>query len=214
MPLPAIPPAAGPHPRSVRRSRVGLGTEAGWFPRPCLHRAARVSPRVAERAHVPHLRPAPRRSRPRVDGEGRDPRQRDRVPRCRGAVALQPATVPAVQPDVRCVRRGVAERRGSARGAAGRAEDPSARLGSRQSSYLLHVDFVPEKGTELFALSCEKNLEGVVGKWTPGTYQADGRSTSWVKIKNPAYSQAEGRAELFEGKGRTRRPATPKLLLV
>jgi hypothetical protein len=33
---------------------------------------------------------------------------------------------------------------------------------------------------------------------TAPTYHADGASTSWLKIKNPAYSQAEGRAELFE----------------
>ncbi len=30
-----------------------------------------------------------------------------------------------------------------------------------------------------------------------GTYTADGRTTSWVKVKNAAYSQAEGRHELF-----------------
>jgi hypothetical protein len=29
-------------------------------------------------------------------------------------------------------------------------------------------------------------------------YRCDGVSTSWIKIKNPAYTQAEGRHELFE----------------
>ena len=74
------------------------------------------------------------------------------------------------------------------------------------------VDFIWEKGTELFALACERDLEGVVGKWAMGSYQSDGRSTSWVKIKNPSYSQAEGRAELFDGKSRAR-SVTPQLSL-
>jgi hypothetical protein len=37
----------------------------------------------------------------------------------------------------------------------------------------------------------------IVAKWANGTYQCDGRSTSWLKIKNPDYSQMEGRHELF-----------------
>jgi hypothetical protein len=49
-----------------------------------------------------------------------------------------------------------------------------------------------------------------VAKWAKGTYRTDGRATSSLKIKNPNYSQAEGRYELFErrrseyeGHGRT-----------
>jgi hypothetical protein len=37
-----------------------------------------------------------------------------------------------------------------------------------------------------------------------GRYETDGVSTSWLKIKNPNYSQWEGRRELFE-EGRDRR---------
>ncbi len=82
-----------------------------------------------------------------------------------------------------------------------------------QHPHLLHVDFIWEKGTELFQLACAKDLEGVVGKWSKGSYQGDGRSTSWVKIKNPSYSQAEGRAELFEGKGSARKLRKAELIL-
>ena len=39
-----------------------------------------------------------------------------------------------------------------------------------------------------------------MAKWSKGTYQCDGRGTSWLKIKNPEYSQAEGRHELFEAR--------------
>jgi hypothetical protein len=40
--------------------------------------------------------------------------------------------------------------------------------------------------------------EGIVGKWTGGTYRTDGRSTSWLKIKNSAQSQIAARSEFFE----------------
>jgi|KBSMisStandDraft_5_1062788.scaffolds.fasta_scaffold5445495_1 ATP-dependent DNA ligase len=36
------------------------------------------------------------------------------------------------------------------------------------------------------------DLEGILGKWKFGTYRAEGAQTSWLKIKNPSYSQAEG----------------------
>jgi len=50
------------------------------------------------------------------------------------------------------------------------------------SAVVLHVDFILEKGKELFELACGRDLEGVVGKWAEGTYQSDGGSTSWVKV--------------------------------
>jgi len=37
-----------------------------------------------------------------------------------------------------------------------------------------------------------------VAKRKDGSYVADDRRSSWVKIKNPNYSQLEGREELFE----------------
>ena len=81
------------------------------------------------------------------------------------------------------------------------------------SAIILHVDFILEKGKELFHLASGRDLEGVVGKWVEGTYQCDSRSTSWVKVKNGAYSQIEGRADLFERKRGARRLSTPELAL-
>jgi ATP-dependent DNA ligase len=52
-----------------------------------------------------------------------------------------------------------------------------------------------------------------VGKWTRGTYQTDGRSTSWLKIKNPNYSQMVDRHELFDGR-RAYHPHRPAALPV
>jgi hypothetical protein len=42
-----------------------------------------------------------------------------------------------------------------------------------------------------------RDLERIVAKWKHGTY-VSGDVTSWVKIKNPAYSQV-GRWEQFGG---------------
>lgn len=50
---------------------------------------------------------------------------------------------------------------------------------------------------DLFRLVCDQDLEGIVAKWRDRLYAPD--ETSWVKIKNPAYSQADGRSEPFRG---------------
>jgi ATP-dependent DNA ligase len=47
-------------------------------------------------------------------------------------------------------------------------------------------------------VACAHDLEGIVGKLASGRYHADGTSTNWCKIKNPAYTQMTGRHELFE----------------
>ena len=49
-------------------------------------------------------------------------------------------------------------------------------------------------GTKLFQLVIGHDLEGIVAKRKDGPYSA---SSPWLKIKNPSYSQAEGRGELF-----------------
>lgn len=62
-----------------------------------------------------------------------------------------------------------------------------------QSSSLLYADHIEQNGVELFRLACDRDLEGVVAKWRYGSY-----GQSWFKIRNPNYSQYEGRHELFE----------------
>ena len=65
-------------------------------------------------------------------------------------------------------------------------------------SRLRYLDHIERRGVDLFKVACERDLEGVVGKWADGSYLSDPRTTSWVKIKNPGYSQVEGRHELFD----------------
>jgi ATP-dependent DNA ligase len=46
---------------------------------------------------------------------------------------------------------------------------------------------------------CGLDLEGVVVKRKDSPYRATQKpSPDWIKIKNPRYSQAEGREELFD----------------
>lgn len=41
-------------------------------------------------------------------------------------------------------------------------------------------------------------LEGILTKQSTRVYITDARRGTWIKIKNPRYTQAEGRHELFD----------------
>jgi bifunctional non-homologous end joining protein LigD len=68
----------------------------------------------------------------------------------------------------------------------------------RVESRVLCLDALAARGRDLFQVVCARDLEGIVGKWVEGTYQTDGRGTSWLKIKNPEYSQMAECRELFD----------------
>jgi bifunctional non-homologous end joining protein LigD len=53
---------------------------------------------------------------------------------------------------------------------------------------------VTGEGQKLFQLMCAHDLEGVVAKRLKDGY---GPRVRWLKIKNPSYSQNEGRRTLF-----------------
>jgi bifunctional non-homologous end joining protein LigD len=55
---------------------------------------------------------------------------------------------------------------------------------------------VTGRGCELFQLMCANDLEGIVAKRLADRYDTRVR---WLKIKNPDYSQKEGRGDLFSG---------------
>lgn len=65
-----------------------------------------------------------------------------------------------------------------------------------QPSPVLYVDHIAACGVEFFRVVCEQGMEGIVAKLASGRYEPD--ATTWVKIKNRAYSQAEGRHEFFD----------------
>jgi hypothetical protein len=53
-----------------------------------------------------------------------------------------------------------------------------------------------EYGRELFEAAYQHDLEGIVAKRKADPY---GPNTAWYKLKNPTYTQAAGRGELFQG---------------
>jgi bifunctional non-homologous end joining protein LigD len=64
------------------------------------------------------------------------------------------------------------------------------------SPSILYAQPVNGGGRQLFDVVCKQDLEGIVAKLASGRYDVSA-PTTWVKIKNPAYEQAEGRHELF-----------------
>lgn len=69
------------------------------------------------------------------------------------------------------------------------------RLVPASAGALNRVPCFDREGGELFDAACRLDLEGIVAKRKTDGYSGD---TAWYKIKNPTYTQAEGRAELFE----------------
>lgn len=60
---------------------------------------------------------------------------------------------------------------------------------------LNRVPCFEDEGRELFGAACRLDLEGIVAKRKRDPYSPE---TPWYKVKNPTYTQAEGRRELFE----------------
>jgi bifunctional non-homologous end joining protein LigD len=65
-------------------------------------------------------------------------------------------------------------------------------------SRLLYAQHINGAGKQFFEEICCRDLEGVVAKRKTGLYRED--RPDWLKIKNKAYSQAEGRHELLTKK--------------
>ena len=60
---------------------------------------------------------------------------------------------------------------------------------------LLYAQHIDGAGKQFFAEICAHDLEGIVAKRKLGIYKDD--APGWLKLKNPTYSQAEGRHELL-----------------
>lgn len=67
----------------------------------------------------------------------------------------------------------------------------------QNGSYLLYCDHIEQHGERLFELACQKDLEGIVAKPKNSPYQFSDTETYWLKLKNPNYSQALGRDDIF-----------------
>ena len=60
---------------------------------------------------------------------------------------------------------------------------------------LLYAQHIDGAGKQFFSEICARDLEGIVAKRKHGIYKDD--APGWLKLKNPTYSQAEGRHELL-----------------
>jgi ATP-dependent DNA ligase len=69
------------------------------------------------------------------------------------------------------------------------------------SKVLSPVLSIEERGRDLFRAAEQLDLEGIVAKRKADPYAP---ATVWYKVKNRAYTQMEGRWELFERRTRTR----------
>ena len=70
----------------------------------------------------------------------------------------------------------------------------------RKSSSVLYLDHISGKGVELFEMARNLDLEGVVAKPKVSPYRRLDGKPLWIKVKNPDYSQAQGRRELFDSR--------------
>jgi ATP-dependent DNA ligase len=66
----------------------------------------------------------------------------------------------------------------------------------RDQPRILYASHFDSRGVELFRLVCEQDLEGIVCKHKLAPYASE--RVPWLKVLNPAYSQREGRRELFD----------------
>jgi bifunctional non-homologous end joining protein LigD len=75
------------------------------------------------------------------------------------------------------------------------------RLLPARSAHVLYVDHTKGAGQRMYELVCQLDLEGIVAKRAASPYGQNANGEDWIKIKNPAYSQKEGRGDLFKRAG-------------
>ena len=67
------------------------------------------------------------------------------------------------------------------------------RLIPPNDSHLLYVDHLEGDGERFFRLVCEQDLERIIAKPKSSPY-----GFTWIKIKNPNYTQGIGRGKWFD----------------
>ena len=70
-----------------------------------------------------------------------------------------------------------------------------------RSAHVLYVDHSRGNGTALYRLACQLDLEAIVARRADSRYVDNPNVRNWIKIKSPAYSQKEGRGDLFKRAG-------------
>ena len=60
---------------------------------------------------------------------------------------------------------------------------------------VIYASHIEQQGIALYQQICQRDLEGIVCKRKDSIYSSKSR---WLKVKNPDYTQAVGRREMFE----------------
>jgi ATP-dependent DNA ligase len=88
------------------------------------------------------------------------------------------------------------------------------RIVPKRDSRLMYVEPFAEQGRALYREICWRDLEGIAAKHRQAPYSQDPTRTTWLKVKNMAYTQARDRHELFAGGAPRRRRQRPLTLAV
>jgi bifunctional non-homologous end joining protein LigD len=83
------------------------------------------------------------------------------------------------------------------------------RIVPKRDSRPLYVEPFAGTGRALYREVCRRDLEGIVAKHRRAPYSQDPTRTTWLTVKNMAYSQARDRHELFAGRAPRRRRHQP-----
>jgi bifunctional non-homologous end joining protein LigD len=67
----------------------------------------------------------------------------------------------------------------------------------KRARRMMYVDHITQNGKAMFAEICRRDMEGIVAKPAISPYKKVRGESPWIKIKNPAYTQKEGRGEIF-----------------
>src|SRR5947209_3650639 len=70
-------------------------------------------------------------------------------------------------------------------------------LNSGVRSAAIYADHVEAEGTAFYSRVCDIDLKGIVAKHKDAPYLSETTISTWYKIRNPQYSQMDGRHELF-----------------
>jgi bifunctional non-homologous end joining protein LigD len=68
----------------------------------------------------------------------------------------------------------------------------------KRTKRMLFVDHIKQNGRAMFAEVCKRDMEGIVAKPVISLYRNVRGESPWLKIKNPNYTQKEGRGEMFK----------------
>jgi hypothetical protein len=126
---------------------------------------------------------------------GRQYRRRDRLYRRTGPTSLLRSDIPSGYSVLRGLRYSLSQWAKTCGPCHCSSASRSFATSSLHRTLIFSMSITPTTGANLYDLVCYLDLEAVVMKPKESKY-----GESWIKVKNPDYSQIQERQELFHGK--------------